>query len=197
MTWLVRTIIAIALAGIAGGAVVLDRRRGRRSPAPRSVSRPATPTSEGGGPNAEGEDEDAGPPLSPMWFTLSHFSMLFVLTTMMTVGLAMRGLRRYPPPSTWYVNGGDAERGRLMLESHGCGGCHSISGIRGATGNVGPPLRDFAQRMYIGGQLPNTPENLIAWLRDPQHYAPGTAMPNLNIAEPAARDMAAYLYTRP
>jgi cytochrome c1 len=50
--------------------------------------------------------------------------------------------------------------------------------------------------MYIGGQLANTPDNLIAWLQDPQHFAPGTAMPNLLITEPAARDMAAYLYAQ-
>jgi cytochrome c2 len=131
-----------------------------------------------------------------VWFALSHFSMLVVLLSMMIIGLAMRGIRRYPPPSTWYVHGGDAERGRLVLESHGCGGCHSIAGIRGATGNVGPPLEGFAQRMYIGGQLPNTPDNLIAWLQNPQRYAPGTAMPNMPITEPVARDMAAYLYAR-
>ena len=108
----------------------------------------------------------------------------------------MRGIRRYPPEPTWYVEGGDAKRGRAALIAHGCGGCHVIPGIGNATGRVGPGLDGFAQRMYIGGQLANTPDNLIAWLQDPQHFAPGTAMPNLLITEPAAPDMAAYLYAQ-
>jgi cytochrome c len=195
MTWLVRTIIAIALAGMAGGALALDfRSRRRASGAPRGPTQPAKPQAEGTTTNDD--EDDAKPPLSPTWFAISHFSMLVVLLSMMVIGLAMRGVRRYPSPSTWYVNGGDAARGRLVLESHGCGGCHSIDGIPGATGQVGPPLESFAQRMYIGGQLPNTPDNLIAWLQDPQRYAPGTAMPNMPISEPVARDMAAYLYAR-
>lgn len=192
MTWLVRTLIAVALAAIACGAVMLEHRRGRRrSIAAKERTGPATPTSSVNDP----DDAEQPPPLSPMWFTLSHFSMLIVLLAMMVGGLAMRGIQRYPPPTTWHVHGGDVERGGTVLQTHGCGGCHSISGIRGATGNVGPPLEGFAQRMFIGGQLPNTPDNLIAWLQNPQHYAPGTAMPNLAISEPVARDMAAYLYS--
>ena len=36
---------------------------------------------------------------------------------------------------------------------------------------------------------------LVAWLRDPPAISPGTAMPNLDLTEAQARDMAAYLYT--
>jgi cytochrome c2 len=193
MAWLTRTLVGIALAGIAGAAVVMERRRARRLVAePQSPTR-AKPAAVGG----NDADQDDGPLLSPARFTLSHFGMLVVLVAMMVGGLMMRGVRRYPAQSTWYVNGGDAERGRQVLAMHGCGGCHVIPGIGGATGQVGPPLEGFAQRMYIGGQLPNTPDNLIAWLQNPQRYAPGTAMPNLPITEPVARDMAAYLYASP
>jgi len=67
--------------------------------------------------------------------------------------------------------------------------------VRGAHSYVGPPLNDWAERHYIAGNLINTPENMIAWLRDPQAIEPGTAMPNLDLSEQAARDISAYLYS--
>ncbi len=93
------------------------------------------------------------------------------------------------------VVGGDAERGRVALDGFGCGTCHLIPGVRSARGMVGPPLSHFALRAYIAGQLPNQPENLLLWLQDPQAVEPGTAMPDLGVGLPVARDMAAYLYT--
>jgi cytochrome c len=41
----------------------------------------------------------------------------------------------------------------------------------------------------------NSAENLIRWIVNPQAINPGTAMPNLGVSEPHARDMAAYLFT--
>lgn len=60
---------------------------------------------------------------------------------------------------------------------------------------VGPPLMEWARRGYVAGRLPNAPENLVAWLRDPQAISPGSAMPNLGLTAAEARDAAAYLYT--
>lgn len=94
-------------------------------------------------------------------------------------------------------NGGDAERGRLLLRQYGCGSCHSIPGVAAATANVGPPLEGVAHRVYLGGVLPNTPENMASWIRDPQRYDPLTAMPNMQVPEQEARDMVAYLYREP
>ncbi len=89
---------------------------------------------------------------------------------------------------------GDAERGKLLLRQYGCGVCHSIPGVAAAKGNVGPPLDDIARRVYLAGVLPNTPENMVRWIRVPQEIDPRTAMPNLQVPEPHARDMVAYLY---
>jgi cytochrome c1 len=66
--------------------------------------------------------------------------------------------------------------------------------VSGAHGRVGPPLTGFARRSFIAGRLPNTPENLVAWVRDPPAIDPATAMPALGLDERAARDVAAYLY---
>jgi cytochrome c1 len=41
----------------------------------------------------------------------------------------------------------------------------------------------------------NKPENLIAWIQDPQRADSATAMPKTGVTERQARDIAAYLYT--
>lgn len=96
-----------------------------------------------------------------------------------------------PPP----VPGGDPVRGRQALIDYGCGACHTIPGVPAADATVGPPLNDWADRRYIAGTLTNEPENLIEWIRFPQSIEPGTAMPDMGVAEAEARDMSAYLYT--
>ena len=91
------------------------------------------------------------------------------------------------------VRFGDADIGRQVLEDRGCGSCHRIPGVPGADGLVGPPLDSMGRRTFIAGQLANTPENMVRWIRDPQAVEPGTAMPDLGITEAEARDITAYL----
>lgn len=89
---------------------------------------------------------------------------------------------------------GDPARGELALRQYACPTCHIIPGMVGAWGLAGPPLNQWARRVYITGALPNTPDNLVRWLQDPQEVSPGTAMPDLGVTERDARDMAAYLF---
>jgi len=91
---------------------------------------------------------------------------------------------------------GDPRRGEAMFIQYGCGSCHAVKNVRTATGMVGPPLDGVALRTIIGGHLANTPTNMQRWIRDPEHVAPGTAMPDLNVGEQDARDITAFLYTR-
>lgn len=93
------------------------------------------------------------------------------------------------------VEGGDAANGPALLRQYGCVTCHSVAGIREADGAVGPPLSRLGDRAVIAGNLENTPANLIHWIRFPQEVEPGTAMPDLGVTEPHARDIAAYLYS--
>lgn len=95
------------------------------------------------------------------------------------------------------VTGGDPEAGRATIKRAGCATCHTIPGIPGANARVGPPLAGVGVRGFIGGVLPNRPDNLIAWLLDPPAQNARTVMPNLGLTEPEARDVAAYLYTLP
>ena len=93
------------------------------------------------------------------------------------------------------VAGGDEKRGRELVERYGCGGCHVVPGVSNARGQVGPPLEGIATRAYLGGILPNTADNMVAWIRFPQKFAPRTAMPDLGVNEAEGRHIAAYLYT--
>jgi cytochrome c len=91
--------------------------------------------------------------------------------------------------------GGDPENGKLLLRQFACGSCHDIPGVAAAKGKVGPPLEGVASRIYLAGVLPNTPANMLSFIRDPQKADPRTAMPDLGVNEEHARDMVAYLYT--
>ena len=93
------------------------------------------------------------------------------------------------------VPGGDPARGARTIATMGCGACHQIRGIPGASGLVAPPLDNIAARGLLAGEIPNTPENMVKWIRDPQAIEPATAMPNLGIGDQGARDIVAYLYT--
>lgn len=84
----------------------------------------------------------------------------------------------------------------LILQK-GCGGCHTIPGVPGATGNIGPSLAGVAGRTTIaGGAVPNNgPDDLKRWLLNPPAVKPGTAMPNLGLTDDEATKIVAYLET--
>jgi cytochrome c1 len=58
-----------------------------------------------------------------------------------------------------------------------------------------PSLNEFRFQRYIAGRLPNTPDNVVRFILDPQGISPGSAMPDLRVVEAEARNMVAYLYT--
>jgi len=89
--------------------------------------------------------------------------------------------------------GADMERGRRLIGEYGCVACHTVPGVRGPTSKVGPPLENMALRAYIGGVLPNSPDNLVRWLLDPPAIDPRTVMPSMGMSAADAKDMAAYL----
>jgi cytochrome c2 len=94
------------------------------------------------------------------------------------------------------MTGGDPAHAPDIMRRYGCGGCHTIPGLAGADGQVGPPLTGLVHRVYIGGVANNSPDNLIAWIVSPQTFASRTAMPATGITEAEARDVAAYLYAQ-
>ena len=93
------------------------------------------------------------------------------------------------------LTGGDPSRGPDLLRKYGCQSCHTIPGVVGANGLVGPPLAGIASRSYIAGVLPNAPDNMLRWIQDPKGVDAKTAMPNTGVTPSDARHIAAYLYT--
>ena len=68
--------------------------------------------------------------------------------------------------------------------------------MRGPRGRVGPPLDAVAARLYLGGRLPNTPDNVVQWIFNAREVDAKSAMPVTGISKRGARDMAAYLLAR-
>ncbi|MBW9117688.1 cytochrome C [Rhizobium cauense] len=94
------------------------------------------------------------------------------------------------------MTGGNSEIAPQIFRKYGCAGCHTIPGVHGADGKVGGPLTAMRQRVYVGGVLNNTPDNLVRWIVSPPTFSPRTAMPVTGISEEEARNLAAFLYAR-
>jgi cytochrome c2 len=108
---------------------------------------------------------------------------------------ACDGARQADAREAAAMTGGDPSRGPDLLRKYGCQSCHTIPGVVGANGLVGPPLAGIASRSYIAGVLPNAPDNMLRWIRDPKGVDPKTAMPNTGVTPSDARHITAYLYT--
>ncbi|MGP3696690.1 c-type cytochrome [Rhodobacter sp. NSM] len=76
-----------------------------------------------------------------------------------------------------------------------CGACHRVRGTP-ARGRVGPDLTHLMSRSTMaGGILPNTPEQLTAWITDPQALKPGAYMPAPHLTEAELAALLAWLGT--
>jgi mono/diheme cytochrome c family protein len=88
------------------------------------------------------------------------------------------------------------ERGEIVLRQYACHACHQIEGVVGPDTNVAPALVNWPSRRYIAGTLPNTQDNLVRWIVDPAGVSPGTLMPDLDVSEAHAREMADFLFSQ-
>jgi cytochrome c2 len=76
-----------------------------------------------------------------------------------------------------------------------CAACHTIPGIPGAYGDIGPSLKGVAARPTIAGKLPNNQANMVKWLMHPQQVLPAAKMPDQGLTSAQATKIAAYLAT--
>jgi cytochrome c551/c552 len=87
--------------------------------------------------------------------------------------------------------GGDATRGKGLVETLGCLGCHIIdeSNLESVAffRKKGPSL------VGVGSKV--NPQFLYNWLKNPKHYWPETQMPDLRLTDREASDIAAFLMT--
>src|SRR5262249_39110372 len=97
------------------------------------------------------------------------------------------GQKAAPPEPT-----GAGADGKAIFAKSACVGCHTIDGVSAGVGGADiPPLR--SRRHAPAGMWPNTPDNVAAWVRDPQRLKPGAKMPDLGLTDEQAKAVAAYL----
>jgi cytochrome c2 len=87
--------------------------------------------------------------------------------------------------------------GAQIIATKPCTGCHTIPGVPGATGQVGPNLGGVASRPKIaGGAVTNSgPDDLKKWISDPAADKPGTAMPKVPLTDDELNNIVAFLET--
>jgi mono/diheme cytochrome c family protein/cytochrome c551/c552 len=98
---------------------------------------------------------------------------------------------------------GDAQRGRELVESIGCLGCHIAQDTvtDAGTGAVRVARRDdFPLERHFGFNLTGTgsktnPAWLFNWVRNPKAYDQHAPMPSLRLSEQEAADITSYLMT--
>jgi cytochrome c oxidase subunit 2 len=96
-----------------------------------------------------------------------------------------------PPPPTDSV----ALAGQNVFLTKNCAMCHTISGTL-AGSRVGPDLTHIASRRSLAaGTLPNTRENLAAWILDAQKIKPGSRMPQNPMPKAELDALVTYLQT--
>jgi len=94
-------------------------------------------------------------------------------------------------PEASYDSRIEAARGAFLSLS--CVNCHSVSGTS-ASGTFGPDLSHLMSRAMLGsGVIPNTQENLRAWVKDPQAIKPGNLMPNMQLNSRELDEVVTYL----
>ena len=87
----------------------------------------------------------------------------------------------------------ETQAGQKVFMSSACNMCHAISGTD-ASARVGPDLSHFASRRWLAaGAAPNTPENLRAWLQNPQRMKPGNHMPVVQLEPQELDALVAYI----
>lgn len=99
-----------------------------------------------------------------------------------------------PPPETRRTpDRAGAKSGLALIEAAGCGACHEIPGVSWPKGRLGPSLAGFDDVGLIAGEIPKTPANLAAFIRNAPAVKPGSTMPPMPVTAAEAGDIAAYL----
>ena len=87
------------------------------------------------------------------------------------------------------------KRAQLTFDTLACIACHAVRGTP-ARGIVGPDLTHLMSRQTLGsGMIENTPENLRAWVDNPQAIKPGCSMPSMKLSDQQLDQVVAYLET--
>ena len=98
-------------------------------------------------------------------------------------------------PAASAPTGINAHDGQIVFEQQACINCHTVAGTV-ANGRFGPDLTHLMSRDTLAaGAIPNTPENLKAWIEDPNTFKPGSLMPAMHLTDRQNQQITAYLLT--
>ncbi|MCP4913949.1 MAG: c-type cytochrome [Oligoflexia bacterium] len=94
---------------------------------------------------------------------------------------------RYTPFMKY--TGGNKDKGKELVSTVGCMGCHGVEGFDEASKKVGA---------YAGPYLTGTGSKvdadwLVSWLKKPSHYQEDTIMPSFRLSDREVNDITAYL----
>ena len=85
------------------------------------------------------------------------------------------------------------DAGRAVFQARTCNTCHAV-GHGPDSVRIGPDLTHFASReIFAGGISEVTPEDVSAWMHDPQAVKPGVRMPTFQFTDQELADLTAYL----
>jgi cytochrome c oxidase subunit 2 len=87
----------------------------------------------------------------------------------------------------------DQRAGEQAFLASQCASCHQIRGTP-ANGQVGPDLTHVGARQTLAGYMfSNDPDQMMSWIKNPQHIKPGAKMPALGLNDQELRKLTAYL----
>lgn len=91
-------------------------------------------------------------------------------------------------PFATFVSG-NKEKGKELIASVGCMGCHGVEGFEADSKSIaayaGPYLTGTGSKVDVNW--------LVSWLKKPSHYQPDSIMPSFRLSNSEASDIAAYL----
>ncbi|HET8701133.1 MAG TPA: cytochrome c oxidase subunit II [Nitrococcus sp.] len=88
-----------------------------------------------------------------------------------------------------------ARGGQRIFEQH-CSVCHTVRGLGGNHGKLGPDLTHLmSRRMIAAGTLPNTTGYLAAWIENAPSLKPGVDMPTLALPVKQLQAVLSYVQT--
>lgn len=128
-------------------------------------------------------------------FLLKEEEGIAITAYLLNVGKAEgeEWLNTHPEPEG--INPADAAlvgKGKTLVESLGCRGCHGFAAEQRAT--VIGQNKDFAPNLARIAEKTN-PRWLYHWLKNPRDYSPTTAMPSLRLSDEEVKAITSYLMT--
>ena len=122
---------------------------------------------------------------------VQHAKMRFVMKVVSASEYVAWVQRQQQPAAT--PGGAEAIAGGKLMPTIACGGCHTVRGTT-MKGTFAPDLTHFGGRGGIGAySVPNTPQNLLKWLQNPQAVKPGCKMPQIALPLQQQQELVAYL----